>query len=298
VRIALFASPSRFSELALRALSPSHEVVALVLPEARKGGLRETLRRAFSPAGSPLETLGRERGIPTIRLAREAADDGRESLRRVAPDLLCAAIYPHRITPDVIALAPLGALNAHPSLLPRHRGPLPIFWTYHADDRRAGVTIHHLDQRLDAGDIVRQDGFDLPRGYPAARLDSDLAELAAALLKESVDRLARHEADRIPQDESAATRAPFLEPGARMIDFERWDVERVWHFLSALSPRYREPLTDDFESAVAYTDVAGFVRESAGARPGEAKRHADGWLLHCRGGTVHLLGRPRAKVAA
>jgi methionyl-tRNA formyltransferase len=168
---------------------------------------------------------------------------------------------------------------------------LPIFWTYHADDRRTGVTIHHASERLDAGDIILQQGFELARGYPAAALDADMAERAAPLLCEAVEQLGRGRAPRVAQDEGAATRAPVIERGVPMVDFDRWDVERVWHFLAALCPRYREPLVDDAGTPVMYERVEGFNSDGSRGDPGRALRCDDGWVLHCRGGTVKLAKR-------
>ena len=105
----------------------------------------------------------------------------------------------------------------HPSLLPRHRGPLPLFWTYHADDRVTGVTIHHVNQSFDAGDVILQDSFPLPRGYPAAKLNEDVAHRGASLLRSAVEALAGGRAARVAQDERAATYAPRVRPGTSMV---------------------------------------------------------------------------------
>src|SRR6185503_3226832 len=147
LKVAFFASRSRFSELALRRLAAAHDIVALALPRAR--GLGGALRRLAGRPDSPLEGLARELKIPIVEASNGEASRMSEGLRARRPDVLCMVIYPHRLPREVIEIAPLGAINAHPSLLPRHRGPLPIFWTYHADDRYAGVTIHHASERLD-----------------------------------------------------------------------------------------------------------------------------------------------------
>jgi len=72
-----------------------------------------------------------------------------------------------------------------------------------------------------------------------------------------------------------------------MVRFDEWDVERVWHFLAGLCPRFREPLTDAEGRPVPYRHVGGFQRGLA-ATPGTVERHVHGWKLHCRGGTIFL----------
>jgi methionyl-tRNA formyltransferase len=286
--IAFFGTPSQFSGFALERLTARWNVVAIVLPNS--GGRRQSvLRRIGLQPLSAVERLARKRGVPTARWL--AGDEGLapELLRRTRPDLICVAGFPRLIPSSLISDAPIGAINLHPSLLPRHRGPLPLFWTYHGDDRVAGVTVHHLTERYDAGDIVAQRSFPLPRGYPVKQLDDDVARHGATLLDAAVEALAANRAQRIVQDEGAATPAPWIQRGNPMVNFGEWDVERVWHFLAGLCPGFREPLTDREGTPVIYSKVLGFDR-GATATAGSVENAEGGWRLYCRGGTV-LLGR-------
>jgi methionyl-tRNA formyltransferase len=165
---------------------------------------------------------------------------------------------------------------------------LPLFWTYHCDDRITGVTVHHATERFDAGDVILQDRFDLPRGYPVAELDREVADRAGPLLRAAVEQLGTGCAPRIPQDESVATYAPVPRPGAPMVAFDQWDVERVWHFLAALCPRYREPLADEDGRGVVYDRVIDYRREASRVTPGTVERCEGGWMLHCRDGVLRL----------
>jgi methionyl-tRNA formyltransferase len=291
LRIAFFGSPSNFSLAVLEQMTEHQQVSALVVPRSGSSPLRRLLLRlrGLRPP-SALEQAAVHRGIPVLAL-----DFGRrahvvEELHRLRPDLICIALFPGLVPRDIIDLAPLGAINVHPSLLPRHRGPLPLFWTYHADDREAGVTVHHASQRFDAGDIVLQEILPLPRAYPVAYLDADVARCGAALLRSAVAALASGKAARVKQDESAATYAPRVKPGSAMVDFAQWDVERVWHFLAGLCPRFREPLVDGTGRPVRYQSVAGFQHGTA-LTPGTIETDERGWKLHCRGGIVQLSER-------
>jgi len=288
LRIALFCTASRFSLAALGELAARRLVAAVVLAQPPRRGLRGSLS---SIAGirrmSPVEAAARERRLPVILATASNAEVVAEQLRAVRPDLIGVAIFPRLIPPEIVALAPLGAINVHPSLLPRHRGPLPLFWTYHADDRAAGVTVHHLNESFDAGDILLQESFPLPRAYPVAQLDEDVARRGASLLRSAVDAVACGRASRVAQDQRAATYAPRVTPGTSMVPFDEWDVERVWHFLAGLNPRFCEPLIDDAGRPARYQAVAGFERGPSGTA-GTVESVAGGWKLNCRGGVVLL----------
>jgi methionyl-tRNA formyltransferase len=287
MKIVLFGTSTRFSLLTLQELAAHGLVVAVVLSAPSRRGLRgllPSLRRR-----SPLESAAHACMIPVIRFTDTNQSAVAERLCSLRPDMICIATFPRLISTEIIALAPLGAINVHPSLLPRHRGPLPLFWTYYANDRVSGVTVHHASQVFDAGDIILQESFPLPRAYPATKLNEDVGQRGAALLRSAVQALACGRAPRVVQDDQAATVAPRVRPGVPMVRFDEWDVERVWHFLAGLSPRFREPLTDSEGCPVLYQSVIGFERCRSSA-PGSVELIANGWKLQCRGGVL-LLGR-------
>ena len=97
-------------------------------------------------------------------------------VRTARPDVICIAGYPWLLRGEIIASPPALTLNVHAALLPRHRGPLPLFWIYHQDDRETGVTVHAVTDRADAGDIFDQERFPLPRGFPVEQLNRQNAE--------------------------------------------------------------------------------------------------------------------------
>ena len=86
-------------------------------------------------------------------------------LASVDPDLVVCMGFPWKIPPDALAVPRLGWLNGHPSLLPLHRGPLPIAWAIRSGDDEIGVTFHRMDAELDTGPILAQ------RSYPLGELE-------------------------------------------------------------------------------------------------------------------------------
>jgi methionyl-tRNA formyltransferase len=130
-------------------------------------------------------------------------------LRALAPDLIVAAAYMQILKPPVIALPPLGCLNVHPSLLPRYRGPAPLYWALKNREPATGVTIHYMDDGIDTGDIVVQESFPIGPGDDQWRLRAKLAATGARLLAKTVRRLAAGEAlPRQAQDHAQATYFP------------------------------------------------------------------------------------------
>jgi methionyl-tRNA formyltransferase len=77
-------------------------------------------------------------------------------LASVQPDLVVCMGFPWKVPADALAVPRLGWLNSHPSLLPRHRGPVPIAWAIRAGDEEFGITVHRMEPELDAGPILAQ----------------------------------------------------------------------------------------------------------------------------------------------
>ena len=77
-------------------------------------------------------------------------------LRALEPDLVVCTGFPWKIPADALGVPPLGWLNGHPSLLPRHRGPVPVAWSIRNGEPEIGITFHRMDTELDTGAILAQ----------------------------------------------------------------------------------------------------------------------------------------------
>ena len=278
-------------ETVLRSLARYHDVRAVVCPE-RSRTVRSTLRpiavRLGFRAPDPLQQATRHLQIPL--LSSSSGHDARlvDSLQRLDLDLIVIASFPFVLSKEIYDAARCGALNLHTSLLPRHRGPLPMFWVYHEDDRETGVTVHRVTRRADSGDILEQARFDLPRGYPIQQLYDRSSEEGARLLVEVLSKIESGSVSGSPQEERSVTKAPRLTPGVSMVDFGNWPVERVWHFLKGLYPQFSEGLLAPNGQPIAYSGVQGYDEERHAQPLGSVQPHADGWRLFCRDGSVLL----------
>jgi methionyl-tRNA formyltransferase len=107
--------------------------------------------------------------------------------------------------PPALLDLPHGALNLHPSLLPRHRGATPIPATILADDRETGVTLMRMDEGLDTGPIVGQVRVPLTGDETTPLLEETLEVAAAGLLASHLGLWIRGRIRATPQDAAGAT---------------------------------------------------------------------------------------------
>jgi methionyl-tRNA formyltransferase len=292
MRIVFFGSGGEGSMVPLETISRSHQVIALVRPFRSRSWWRQIASSIRSRTGIGIQAAmakwARIRDVPMLDATSGCDSELAIRLRRLAPEVICVSAFPWLLGNEILQLASRGAVNVHSSLLPRHRGPNPLLWIYYHSDRQTGVTVHGMIERPDAGPIFAQAAFPLPRGFPVDRLYAQKARLGGELLLQVLNQLESGRVEPTAQEERLATAAPRVAHGTRMVDYSEWDVERIWHFLSGLCPRRREPLSDHRGREVRYKAVLGYTEGDCGKPPGLVESASFGWNLCCRGGSVQL----------
>ena len=126
-------------------------------------------------------------------------------LAALEPDLIVSFTFPYLIPPAITALPRLGAINLHPTPLPRYRGPNPLRQLYDGATT-LGATLHRTEAGFDTGAILGRAERSLPEEPTPAALGALLAAVSAAALEEGAARAIVGEPG-IPQDHVGATYA-------------------------------------------------------------------------------------------
>lgn len=207
-------------------------------------------------------------------------------LRDLGADQIVSWFWTKQIPEDVIALAPF-AFNVHPSLLPRHRGADPYFWTLACGDRVSGVTAHLLTARYDEGPILARRELEVPEGVNAWRLARALDRPSLALMREIASRYARGEdLLAVPQDEALATHAP--EPTDADCELRwSWPASKVLARVRAAAP-WPGAFTEYDDRTIVITQAA-LATNPAALAPGQAALGAGGVIVATSDAAILLL---------
>ncbi len=212
MRIVFMGTPE-FAVPSLKALCENGYEVAGVFtqPDRPKG-------RGNKLAASPVKEYAVSQNIPVYQPQR-IRRDGVEDLKALAPDLCVTAAFGQILSQEILDIPPMGNINVHASLLPRHRGSAPINWAILQGDRQAGVTTMMMDKGIDTGDMLLKSSTDILPGETAGELTLRMSQMGAKLLLETLRQLENGTLVRIPQDEAAMTYDPMLDKAMGVIDW-------------------------------------------------------------------------------
>ncbi len=260
--------------------SPRDEVVAIVTQPARPKGRNQQV----SPC--PVHAFAEARGLPLL-LPEKASDPAFiQELRALAPELIVLVAYGQILRRAILELPSKGAINVHPSLLPRYRGAAPIQWAIARGETTTGLSILYMSEKMDAGDIILQEPHPIDPEDTAGTLEPRLARRGAELLVQAVDLIREGRAPRRPQDASAVTVAPKLKKADGRMDWGLPALE-LHHRVRAFNPWpccYCEPAPGDSLRILRVR-----VEEGAGV-PGTVLRcAADGPVVAAGGQALCLL---------
>ncbi|MFL5673622.1 MAG: methionyl-tRNA formyltransferase [Chloroflexota bacterium] len=217
----VFLGSGGFGLDALRRLAahPDVDLVGVVTAPPRPAGRKQQLKNTV------IDDQATQLGMPTIlRPERLRAAEAVADVFALRPQLLVLADY-GQIVPGTLLDLEHGALNLHPSLLPRHRGATPIPAAILAGDTETGVTLMRMDEGLDTGPIVAQRRVALDGSETTPGLEEALTTVAGDLLEESLAPWIGGELTPAAQPDAGGTMtAPLTREDGRMDPRKRADV--------------------------------------------------------------------------
>ncbi|HUE74852.1 MAG TPA: methionyl-tRNA formyltransferase [Pirellulaceae bacterium] len=213
-------------------LDAGHDVPALITRPTPSAKGREK-----GPL-NPMRDLAESRGIPVLAPESINTPEARQLLTDLKPELLVVCDYGQILSSESLAVAPLGGINLHGSLLPKYRGAAPVHWAILNGDAETGVTVIHMTPRLDGGPILAVRRTPIGPDETMPDLECRLSKLGALAVLEAIAKLQAWDRSSplgMPQDPKLATKAPRLTKQDGAVDWTR-SAEQIRNQVRALTP--------------------------------------------------------------
>ncbi|WP_018968735.1 methionyl-tRNA formyltransferase [Rubritalea marina] len=223
----------------------NYETVALITQPDKPVGRKQVL------TPPQVKVIAEELGIPVFQPSKVKEEAELELIRSLKPDVIVVMAYGQILPKALLEIPNVAIINLHASLLPKHRGASCIQAAIDQGDAESGMTVMHVTEGLDEGDVILRKPFALPASITGGELHDRLAEDGPECLLSALQHLFDGSAGREPQDEALSNYAPKLLRKHGEIDWSR-DAAAIERRVRAYHPW---PGT-----STSFTDTKGKVK--------------------------------------
>ena len=202
--------------------------------------------------------LCQEKNIPYITPSASVLSTLIPKLQQIAPDYLFSFYYRHMIPAEVLACAKIAALNMHGSLLPKYRGRAPVNWAILHGEIETGATLHVMEAKPDAGDIVEQSTVEIGPDETATDVFAKVSKAAVDTLTKALPELVLGRVPRKPNELGKGSYFGGRKPEDGRIHWNQ-SAFQVHNLVRAVAPPYPGAFIDyqGHRMIVARTSLKG-----------------------------------------
>ena len=261
MRVMFMGTPEISARCLDAIVASSHTVVSVVTGKDKPRG------RGNIMTPTPTKASAIRYGIDVNTPDTLRTDEFMDYLKGVNPDIIVVVAYGKILPKAVLDFPRYGCINLHVSLLPKYRGAAPMQRAIMEGESETGVTVMHMAEGLDTGDIISSERFPIGPTDDFEAIHDRSCEVGAPLLVKTLDELARGTATRTPQDDTLSSYAAKIEKTDAKIDFTK----------SARALDYIIRGTTPIPGAYAY--LKGKMLKIYGALPVESNKGTPGEVI-------------------
>ncbi len=225
-RIVFFGTPAFAAGMLKVLIEEKYQVVLAVTQPDKPVGRKKIIQR------TPVAALADEHGIPVLQPVRLSL--GADEVLAYEPDLIVTCAYGQFVPSKILNAPKLGALNVHPSLLPRYRGGAPIQRAIMNGDEKTGVCLMEMIKQMDAGRVYARTETPVYPDETGSELFDRLEKISADLLRESLPLYLEGKLEGIPQPQEGVVLAPNIAREEELVSFEKEPLDVLYNHMRAL----------------------------------------------------------------
>jgi len=172
---------------------------------------------------SPVKQTGLKHKLSVLQ--PDKISDLYDKISQLKPDLIVTASYGQIIDKKILDIPRYGSVNLHPSLLPKHRGPSPIQTAILNGDKKTGISIMLMDEKMDHGPIISQKEIKISSNDTYQSLEKKLSFESAGFLIKILPQYIRKQIKPQAQNENQASYSKILTRQDGKIDWNQSALE-------------------------------------------------------------------------
>ena len=184
---------------------------------------------------SPIEEFSRKKNLNLRSPSSLNNEEEFKFFKNLSPDLVVVVAYGQIIPKNFLEIPKLGFINIHASLLPKWRGAAPIQRAIMNQDKKIGVSIMKIEEKLDSGPVLSFKEIELNQNSTYGEIEKKLSIFGANLLVETLKKLSAKKIEFKKQDDSKVTYARKISKDETRIN---WNLEadKIIAHIHGLSP--------------------------------------------------------------
>jgi len=228
MKILFFGTPFFAAEILQHLIQKNYDIAAIVCPPDKMTG------RGKKITSCAVKKRGLENKINILQPENLSNDLFIKTLKELNADIFVIVAF--RMLPEIIWKIPKkGTINLHTSLLPNYKGAAPINWVLINGEKETGITTFLINNKIDSGDIIKQEKITLKNNITAAQLHNIMIKSGGILLEQSLQQIKKSNHNTKKQIQNNYQKAPKLTKDLLKINWKKSAYE-IHNLVRGLSP--------------------------------------------------------------
>ena len=170
---------------------------------------------------SEVSKIALENNIKILKPENINSEDFNKTLSDLKPDFLIVVAYGKILAKKTLSIPKIMPMNIHGSLLPILRGASPVEHALLNGFEKTGTTLQKMDYKLDEGDIILQEEFEIQKNWQFYELYEEIKKSGVNLLKEFFSDANKYISNLKKQDDKKATYCSKIKKEDGKLDFTK-----------------------------------------------------------------------------
>lgn len=184
---------------------------------------------------TPFKNFVESKGLNLIPYNDLKSEELINTIKELNVDMAVVSSFNYKIPKELLNVVKDGFINLHPSLLPAYRGANPYSRVIMNNEKETGVTIHHMSEEFDKGDIILQMKCPITKEETMGTLFNKTNDICIQLLLCTLQEYEERPLPRIPQKDGDFPIAATISDAETFIDYNK-TAEEIECLVRALNP--------------------------------------------------------------